>query len=445
MVPGVSISVASAASAPSSPGSGLSLSPALPLSFIGAGLGFLVAAVAVLAVHPTILGFPYPHPHLVALVHLWLPGFLLTLCMGACYQLAPVILGAKLAGRRGPWGHLSVHVIGVVMLASGLAGGRYLWAAWGGILVTVGTVYFAGVIIRTFITSSRRDAVAWSLPLAVGWLVLTTLAGVLAAANRHEPWLPLSILSLLGAHAHLGLFGFFVTLLQGVTFQLVPMFTLGQVQLARCVAVGLGATQVGLPGIVVGLAVANPPLLLAGSAIVALGLGCTLAALIRTLARRRKRRWEVPMIAFCTGWGLLLVAGIQVGTTRLGAGSWVSVQTTATYGYLLIPGALTLMIMGMLLKIVPFLTWMKAYGHAVGRQPIPRATELSHSPSELAWFSLHIAGLIMGITALMSAAPGDSWLIPTAAWLWVGGLACYLGNISRIAAHLFSPQTTPQP
>lgn len=41
------------------------------------------------------------NPLVVALAHLWLPGFLLSVCLGACYQLMPVVLGAALRVAQG--------------------------------------------------------------------------------------------------------------------------------------------------------------------------------------------------------------------------------------------------------------------------------------------------------------------------------------------------------
>src|ERR1051326_167080 len=96
--------------------------------------------------------------------------------------------------------------------------------------------------------SRQRDAVAWSLVLATGWLMLTVLAGLLLAVNRAGHFLPADPLALLRAHAHLGLVGFFLTLLQGVTFRLVPMFTLGDGPNWRRVRGGLWFTQIGLLG-----------------------------------------------------------------------------------------------------------------------------------------------------------------------------------------------------
>src|SRR4029450_12488360 len=68
----------------------------LPLAFIGIGLTALALAATGLAARPQLPLLPHSHPFVVALAHLWLPGFLLSVSMGAMYQLMPVVLGAAL-------------------------------------------------------------------------------------------------------------------------------------------------------------------------------------------------------------------------------------------------------------------------------------------------------------------------------------------------------------
>ncbi len=148
------------------------------------------------------------HPHVVALAHLWLPGFLLSICLGASYQLMPVVLGVPLRAARSVlrW-HAGLHAVGVLALVTGLARADYRLAGAGGLALTIGVSLFAAATWVTFAASSRRDAAAWSFPLAALWLSGTAAAGVMLAANRHAPFLPLSVLDLLAAHAHLGLVG----------------------------------------------------------------------------------------------------------------------------------------------------------------------------------------------------------------------------------------------
>jgi hypothetical protein len=409
----------------------------LPLAFIGGGLVALgVGAVwTVVAVWGGPL--PFVHPQVVALAHVWLPGFLLSVCLGASYQLMPVVLGVPLrAGLPSLWVHAGLHAAGVMALATGLARGHYVLAGIGGMALVAGVARFGVATLATFAVSPRRDAAAWSFPFAAVWLFATVNAGVLLAANRHAPFLPLSVLDLLKAHAHLGLVGYFLSLLQGVTFQLVPMFTMGTPARPRWAVAGLLATQAGLPLLVGGLAFGETTALRLGTGLVLGGLCGSGLALTATLRSRRRRVLDPGVRAFVLGAALLAVAAAWGGALvfgwvpsgRLAAAAW-------TYGALAVGGGLSLCVLGMLCKILPFLVWMKAYGPRVGREPVPVATALASRKLEYSWLGAHAGGLALLAAGLMAEA-GPVAVVGGV--LLAVGVACYLASAVRVAAHLWS-------
>lgn len=400
----------------------------LPLAFILLGLAALAVSGGWLMRQPGLLGLPYFHPHVVALVHLWLPGFLLSVCIGALYQLMPVVLGAPLRLRVSfLWFHFGLHTAGVILLVAAFATGRFAWAGVGGTLISLGVVILLAAVLRTFVRSDRRDAPAWCFPLATGWLAATVLAGVTLAANRHSPWLPLSMMDLLRAHAHLGLAGFFLTLLQGTTFQLIPMFTMGELCRPRLVWTGILATQAGVITLIPGLAWDQAVAIRAGAIIIAAGIACTGFALRATLRSRRRKKVEPGIKAFVIGTILLgLATLIGAGLVFAPQGSAEVLRVVTAYGVVLIPGALSLMVLGMLCKIMPFLVWMRAYGPKVGKQPVPVATALASRSLEYVWLSLHLIGLGF-LVAGFSNAGGVTLATAT---------AFFLANMLRVLVHL---------
>lgn len=400
----------------------------LPLAFILLGLGALAAASAWLVRQPSLLVLPYFHPQVVAFAHLWLPGFLLSVCIGAVYQLMPVVLGAPLPFRVSIlWIHFGLHATGLVLLVAAFATGRFAWAGLGGALVAAGAVILLAAVVRTFAGADRRDAPAWCFPLAAGWLAATVLAGVALAVNRRWPWLPLSALDLLRAHAHLGLAGFFLTLLQGTTFQLVPMFTMGEPRRPRCVWAGLLATQAGLLTLAPGLAWGRVVPVRLGALMLAAGILCSAFALHATLRSRRRKKTEPGIRAFLIGCAVLALAALAgAGLVLAPAGQPLPPRGIVTYGLLIIPGALGLTVLGMLCKIVPFLVWMRAYGPKVGRQPVPVATALASASLEQGWLAAHLGGLVL-LAAGCVVAGGLALAVAT---------ALFLANMLRVLLHL---------
>lgn len=409
----------------------------LPLAFIACGLVALAVGAGTLVAAPQVLLLPHAHPVVVALAHLWLPGFLLSVSMGAVYQLMPVVLGTPL---RLPvvaaWCHLGLHGAGVPLLAGGFAAGRFDIVALGGVLVSLGIGILAAGTWRTFLASTRRDAIGWSFPLAVTWLAGAVLFGLVLAVNRRTTFLPWSVLDLLRAHAHVGLGGFFLTLLQGATFQLVPMFTLADLVGPRWVAAGLGLAQLGLVVLAPGLALGMRAVGLAGALLVVTGLGCSGVALRATLRARRRQVLDPGVKGFIAGAVALGFTGLGGFLLAAGPGSAPGGAVTA-YGVAVVAGALSLMVMGMLCKIVPFLVWMKVYGPRAGRQPVPLAGSLGSRPLETAWLWLHG-------TAFVALAAGVTWNLSALTTLGGGvyavAVALFLADMLRVFRHLVRPR-----
>jgi hypothetical protein len=407
----------------------------LPLAFIVGGLLAFGAGALWLADIGASEPTTHVHPRVVALAHLWLPGFLLSVCLGASYQLMPVVLGVPLrVSDKLLWAHAALHLGGVSSLVVGLAHMRYLWAALGGLALSTGALLFFVVTLRAFRASARRDAAAWSFPLAAAWLLVTVLAGVLMAANRSHPFLGLSIFDVLRAHAHLGLVGYFGALLQGVTFQLVPMFTMGEARRPLHAKAGLFAAQGGLVLLAAGLALGLHPLAFGASLVVLAGLASTAFAFLATLATRRRRKLEPGLLAFVIGMAFLgLAAALGAGLVGFDIGPEKLFPAATAYGLLIIVGGLSLVVLGMLAKILPFLVWMKAYGPRVGREAVPVATTLSSKPLEHAWLAAHLAG-VLGLA--LGAATSTAWPALAGGVLLLLAALLALGNAARVLNHL---------
>ncbi len=424
------------------PAAGISLvaGARLPLAFIGLGLASLALAVIVMAAQPQLLLLPATHPGVVALVHLWLPGFLLSVSIGAIYQLMPVVLGAALRlPQLAAWAHCGCHAAGVALLVIGFAGGRFELVALGGSAVAVGIGVLVTGTWRTFLASARRDAIAWTFPVAVGWLAATVLFGVVLAVNRRTAFLPLSVVDLLRAHAHVGLGGFFLTLLQGATFQLVPMFTLADLRCAKWVRAGLVLTQTGLLVLTPGLACGRPAVAIAGALVMAAGVGCSGVALVATLRSRRRRLLEPGLKAFGLGAalaGLATLGGLAL--LLLPVGMPIAGPGISAYGLAIVAGALSFMILGMLCKVVPFLVWMKIYGPRAGRQPVPLATALGSRVLETAWLGSHGVALAVLIAGILAVSP---LLVTIGTVVLAAAVTLFLTNVARMLMHLLRPQT----
>ena len=426
----------------------------LPLAFMGLALAWLAAGAILLLLNPDLPTFPHAHPHVVAVTHAWLLGFFLTVACGAVYQIAPVALGVALAKERLAWWHLGLHAVGVI----GMVVSFWYWdmAQVGhfGTIVAIGVGLYTRVLWVTVRRAQRPGLIATSLLVSSVWLVLTVLMGLTFAANRFWYFLPVDPLPLLRMHAHAGLAGFFVTLLQGVSFQLVPMFTLGEVRDWRWATRGFWISQLALPALLLSLLLRSAWTASILGAVFLAGMLCSAIALRQVLATRKKRTFGPGVGAFLGGAALLLAAG-GLGLALVWPGSQLGSEgggfSAMVYGLLVVFGGLLPCFTGMMGKIVPFLTWMRAYGPRVGREPIPAASALG-----LTW--VERAGLALQFLAVAPLAVG-AWQL-SSSWVFAGacvltlGVGLFLVNQLWILRHLWRgparararmPETPPQP
>lgn len=194
----------------------------------------------------------------------------------------------------------------------------------------------------------------------------------------------------------------------------------------------MAATQTGLLLLASGLAMGGHWLAWVGACVIMCGVAASGVALVATLRSRRRRLLEWPLRAFVAGAAIvpLSTTGGVVMTVMEGS---VPPPWTAAYGAAAIAGALSLMILGMLLKIVPFLVWMTVYGPIVGKARVPTAVSLSSIDLSRVWFVVHIAGMAFTIIAMLRGS-GKLAIVAVSA-LTAAGLF-YIWNFGRVVRHL---------
>jgi len=414
----------------------------LSLCWFATALPWPFVVIFWLWLRPGHLAGHFGDPGTLALAHAWLLGFLLSACLGAVYQLLPVVAGHSLAWPRLAWAHLALHVPGVLGLVAGFAAGNYRACLGAGAVVLLGFLLCAAAVLRTLLLSAARDEVVAAFAASACWLVLTGGAGLLLAFNRLHGFLPGASLDWLRLHAHMGLAGVFVTLILGAVFRLLPMFTLGEVRNWGRVRLALLLSQGGLFGLL--FSFAEHIAWATGVFGVMLASAIVLAVLEAgaVLASRKKRLLDHGLRAF-SGGAMVLVAAQVLGLALIvlaEPGSLFLVRGALAYGLLVVGGALFLMICGMLLKIVPFLVWLRAYGKRVGRGPVPLASGLPVTWLEQAWLESHAIGLVLLLIGVARAEP--VWLQWGAAGLLVS-FTFFTSNLLGVARHLWRPEVRP--
>ena len=140
-----------------------------------------------------------------------------------------------------------------------------------GTAMAIGVGLFVYNLTRTLLRVPKWNVVATAFASALGWFSLTVIAGLSIAAAKcsYESAEGLATadgvrqivnglravgafmshfdaLNAMHAHAHLGVVGFFTMLVVGVSYKLVPMFTLGEIQCHRRANLSVWLLNAGL-------------------------------------------------------------------------------------------------------------------------------------------------------------------------------------------------------
>ena len=248
-------------------------------------------------------------------------------------------------------------------------------------------------------------------------------------------------ISAMHAHAHLGGVGLFTMLLVGVSYKLIPMFVLSEIQSKIRAAWSIGLLNVGLVGSFFTILLrsrwkfAFALVLMTALAIYAFEL----AAILR--ARKRQT----------LDWGIkyfLTAIVLQVPTMGLAMVlSWPALplnpftgQLENAYGFVGLIGVVSLAIIGMLYKIIPFLVWFASYSRQIGLTQVPSLADLySHRLQAVGYWAFLAAIALMVVAILFSDGTG----VRVGCALLTLAVATVVTNVGLMLSHLFNPRLKP--
>jgi hypothetical protein len=413
-------------------------SPLVPLAYLTcAASAFLAAALGIGWLAPD-LASHYYQPRVLALTHTVTLGWITLAIMGASYQLIPIVLERPVWSERlARWqlGVLAVAVLG--MIAHFYLGTWPELAAAAGLLAVGIGLYLlnVGLSLRGF---TRWTFTARMAMLGYGGLALTTLFGLALATNRVRPFLPGEFFPTLHAHVHLALLGWVTPMIFGVTARVYPMFLLAPMPGRWPCRLQLWGLAVGLPSVELGL-VGVRGLLVPGALAVAVAAGSHAWWVLAAVRGRKRPGLDWGLRFALTATGFLLPAAMLGGS--LAADLLSGPRVAVAYAVIVLGGWVSLTIVGMMLKIVPFLVWHRAFAPRAGRERVPTLANLSWP-----WVEGTAYALLTGGVALLAVAAlvGEVTAIRVAAAVLALGALAFSLVLVRILGHL-SPrfQKTP--
>lgn len=377
----------------------------------------------------------YFNPHLLAITHLLVLGWISMVIFGALYQLLPVILEVRLYSEK--LGYLTwvLLLCGTFSLAHSfhtfnLGGLMHLAATLLGFAVLLFAINVLLTIHQTKKSSIERDFIQ----TAVVWFAFTAGAGILLAINLRYPLFLKYHIELLKLHAHAGMAGWFLQLIMGVGSKLLPMFMVSHGLSKKRLTVAYYNVNMGLIGLIIGFYHPNFALQIAGS----LGLATGIILFILYLAeafRKRVRRvldtgmWQSVASLMILPVLLLPAAWFLAGTPILPS---FTQQVAIVYGFVILGGFISGLILGQTYKTLPFIVWLREYRTRVGKQKVPLPREL-YSENVAFWqFRMYSLSLLVFASGILLRY---EWVIRSGALLAIVAVTLYLTNVFKIIFH----------
>jgi hypothetical protein len=298
-------------------------------------------------------------PHLLAITHLTVFGWGTMIILGASNQLMPVIADTKLYSERLPVAVYLFLITGTCLLVHSFWNFELTWPIFAGAFSILTALALHSMNI--FVTVKRspvKNIIINFIMTAHIWLILTALIGITLLFNFRFGFLPVDHLHYLKIHASIGMAGWFLLLIIGVSSRLVPMFLLSRKEVKIWLTIAYYLINAGLiffliEGMVLRTNSGYPWYI----SLIAAGILCYLFYICQCYKSAIRKKMDSGMKVTFVAIGSISLPGIIMMAYLLHSrGAPVSMITA--YGYSFFGGFITTLIMGQTFKTLPFMVWM---------------------------------------------------------------------------------------
>ena len=336
-----------------------------------------------------------------------------------------------------------------------------------GSLMAFGVVLFVYNIARTLRRVPKWNVTASAITAALAWIALTVTMGLFVVAGKclsatmeatpasgligglqHALLLMgklitrFDAISAMHAHAHLGGVGFFTMLIVGVSYKLIPMFTLSEIQNHRRAVLSVALAE-RWPGRFIrdhSSCAARGKLAFAIVVMIALAIyGIELAAILRA-RKRRGLDWGIHMfLTAVAGLLPLCVLALVLSWPGLPLNTFTG-QLENLYGFLGLVGVISFAIIGMLYKIIPFLIWFGVYSKKIGCAKVPALADLYSERLQIAGYFAFVSAIAATSIGILAA---NGFAVRLGGLLLAASIVTLSLNVVRMLAHFIRPKIEP--
>jgi len=344
--------------------------------FIIGGISFFAVAILLLISNAELLTVYYNNK-LIAITHIAVLGWASMIAFGALYQLIPVVYETSLYSEKLAVLTFVLFLISIVLLPYSFWIGSYSnLLFYTSLLMFFSLLLFIINLHLTYRKTNKPNIQSKFINTGIYWLAATELLGTIIALNFKYNFLNETHIHYLKIHAHLGLVGWFLLLIMGASSLLIPMFMISHNLNVKKLNYAYYFINIAL------LAVSIDWLFIQTNIgvyiywiLFAVGIGFFLSYVYEAYSTRLRKKLDVGLkytiIAIAVLVLPLLIAAylIIAGETTL-----FILRMSSFYGFSIIFGVISMLILGQTYKTLPFIVWLDKYQPYVGKfkTPVPR-------------------------------------------------------------------------
>lgn len=353
----------------------------VPHFLIGA-VNFIIASLLVVFHFDELLKFNLTAP-LLAITHLMILGWVTIVIFGALYQLIPVVMEVKLYSEKLAYVTLGLMIVGLIFLISGFLNFEFQFShsiGMGASLVILSVLLFTFNTLKSAAASKKKSISRLYIIASGFYLLLNVSLGLFITLNMSYDWILVAHTEFLKAHLVIGLVGWFLMLIIGVSARLMPMFLIVHKLKEGYLKWGFYLINAGIISIFIMVWFTNYPKILFDGSLLLILLGLIMFLLYNydVFSHRMRKKLDsgmkptaISLIIF--GLSLVVFIAVFIGDSFFGLPAG---RLEVLAGILMIYGFFTGIILGQTYKTLPFIIWLFYYQKLVGRQKTPLPSEM---------------------------------------------------------------------
>jgi hypothetical protein len=352
----------------------------LVATYFVTSLAFFLAGVFLTLINYTDFQEFYFQPHILAITHTLALGWITMIISGAMYQLIPVVFRVRVFSITLAYFQYYVLTVGAI----GMIYGFYKFNISMGFVVFASLAYLGVVTFVLNVLMSMTKVKEWNITgvhfiTAMIFLFIAVSVGLILALNLQFGFLMVNHLEILKVHAHIAIVGFVTLVIFGAVYQLVPMFSLSYdfPKLFGWIAYILIVSGLTAYGILITFW-DNTKLADLSSLVMAAGIFAFLFQVAIILKKRVRRKLDAGLKQTVVSFGYLGLATAIV-VISIVWNLWKDIprsNVALAVSFFIFFGYIGSLILGQMLKIGPFLVWLRKYSDKVGISDVPSLHEM---------------------------------------------------------------------